>query len=871
MRKKLAAIVVVAMLSFLAIDTYAQVRAEYDRGAGALSRQLQRLQTTASVLHTGAHPDDEDSALIAFHARHDHARAAYLSLTRGSGGQNIIGPEQSDLLGVIRTEELLQARRLDGANQFFTRAVDFGFSKHLDEGTRLWDEEIVLSDMVRAIRRFRPTVVVSRWNGTPSDGHGHHQFAGYLTPLAVDAAAEPARFPEQIEEGLAPWPVAKFYVSERDEAERIAPNVLHIDTGERDSIAGRSYFQIGMRGRSQQKSQQMGSLELHGTQTSTLRLVRARVATQDQETNIFAGVDTSLSAIADFEAEPSARLVTKLEELERLAGAALTSYQPLGTKSLIAPLGDGLEAARAARDLARSAHAQRLLDEKIAEFENTLVLAAGITVDALANRETVTPGGTLEVAVRVFHLEDDDSSYESTSLAAPAGWQVASADIAELSNEQRFRRREQPDVGAFFEVRVPETVTPSEPYWLTKPRQQFMYDWSNADDARTEPFARPQLIATVDLIIGGQPVQVVREVQHRLVDRVRGEVRRRIDVVPALSLEPASNLEIVATSTDNRRYDVLLTANTHAAHEINGQASLSLPPGWVLQPKVQPFSLPASPASTTLPFVVVLPKDVSPGDYLLTATAIANGSEYRQTMQEISYPHIETHRVYDTADVAFKVIDVEVAAVHIGYVMGSGDVVPDALRRLGLDVTLLNDETLTSGDLSRFDTIVVGIRASQTRLAYVAANGRLLEFVRDGGTMVVQYQQPDFAAKNLAPYSVSMERNIRVVDETAPVTILQPSHPVFTFPNRIGPMDFADWVQERNNYNFTDFDRDHYIPLTESHDPGESKSDGAMLYAKIGAGHYVYTSYSWFRQLPNGTPGGYRIFANLLSLPATPE
>ena len=354
MIKRLAAIVVIAILPLPTTDTLAQVRAEYDRGAGALSRQLQRLQTTASVLHTGAHPDDEDSALIAFHARHDHARTAYLSLTRGSGGQNIIGPEQSDLLGVIRTEELLQARRLDGASQYFTRAVDFGFSKHLEEGSRLWNEEALLGDMVRAIRRFRPTVIVSRWNGTPGDGHGHHQFTGYLTPKAFEAAADPDRFPRQIENGLRPWQASKLYVSERNGAERIVTNVLNIDTGKLDPIAGRSYFQIGMRGRSQQKTQQMGQLELHGAQSSMLRLAVSRIDTPDEENSVFDGIDLSLSAIAGFEAQPSAELVLTLEELERLAAATLSTYRPLAPAALIPSLSQGLATARSARRLARS-------------------------------------------------------------------------------------------------------------------------------------------------------------------------------------------------------------------------------------------------------------------------------------------------------------------------------------------------------------------------------------------------------------------------------------------------------------------------------------------------------------------------------------
>ena len=283
------------------------------------------------------------------------------------------------------------------------------------------------------------------------------------------------------------------------------------------------------------------------------------------------------------------------------------------------------------------------------------------------------------------------------------------------------------------------------------------------------------------------------------------------------------------------------------------------------------FSLPPGPASTTLSFAVTLPVSANAGEYRLDAITTVDDVDYRQSMREISYPHIQTHRVYEDSAMEVEIIDVSVAAVSIGYVMGSGDKVPAALRRLGLRVTLLDDVALKTGDLSRFDTIVIGIRASQTRPAFVANNQRLLDFAAAGGTLIVQYQQPDFIAQGLAPFAASMDGNVRVVDETAPVVILEPEHAVFNFPNRIDAQDFDGWIQERNNYNFTSYDRNRYVPLTESHDDGEAESSGGMLYAKIGDGHYVYTAYSWFRQLPNGVPGAYRLFANLLSLPASPQ
>lgn len=842
----------------------AQVRAIYDDGAGAMLRQLLRLQTTASVLHTGAHPDDEDSALVALHARGEHARTAYLSLTRGSGGQNIIGPEQSDLLGVIRTEELLQARRLDGAEQLFTSAVDFGFSKHRAETARQWEEEKILADMVRVIRHFRPTVVVSRWSGTPADGHGHHQFAGYLTPLAFAAAADPNRFPGQVEEGLAPWQVRKLYIMPRRDGDA-EPSLL-VDTGVRDPVTGRSYFEIGMQGRSQQKTQQMGSLELRGRQLSALRLVESTVTAPAQETSVFDGIDTSIRGIAGFETSPNAGLERLLANLEQSVAALLEAYRPLAPQALVPALSAALEVAQQARDAAQSADARRLLDEKVRELETALILATGISVDALADADTVIPGSQLGVAVRVYDPGWSAAEVRDVRLSMPPDWLATGAD-AGLANEQNFRRWENPSEQFGFAVRVPDDAKPTEPYWLRKPRSGFVYDWSAAGDSRTRPFDPALLAAIVSLDIDGTSVTLRRDVEHRYVDRVRGEIRRPVNVVPAVSVEPADTTVIVPVSSAGQPREMLLTLRNNVPNDVRGRARIVAPAGWRIEPESAALSLPASPGTSTLSFAVHLPGSIKPGSYRLEAMVSIDGQTYRQRMHTIEYPHVQTHRVYDAAVSAFEVIDVSVAPVRIGYVMGSGDMVPEALRRLGIDVELLDDATLTAGDLSRYDTIVVGIRASQTRPAFVANNRRLLDFAAQGGALIVQYQQPDFIDKGLAPYPAAMDGNVRVVNETAPVVILEPDHPVFTFPNRIDAGDFEGWVQERNNYNFTSFDRDRYVPLLESHDDGEDEADGGMLYARIGIGHYVYTSYGWFRQLPAGVPGAYRLFANLLSLP----
>ncbi len=869
--RKISGLLISAFFVCLSLPAAGQVAAVYDQGMNGLFRQLQRLQTTAAVLHTGAHPDDEDSALVAYHARRVHARTGYLSLTRGSGGQNIIGAEQSDALGVIRSEELLQARRLDGASQYFTRANDFGFSKTLSEAQRVWPENAVLADVVYTIRKFRPDVIVSRWDGTATDGHGHHQFAGYLTPLAIEAAADSSRFPEQLVNGLTPWQVQKLYVSERNASPSPDSSLLRINTGEYDPLSGHSYFQIGMQGRSQQKTQQMGSLELQGSQYSVLRRASSNQDIVVPESSVFGGINTSVSGIARFEPQASAGFIEKLGNLQDLLASVLRDFEPLEPDASVPSLAAAHTLVREVIAASQDQEARRLLEEKRRELEQALLLAAGIRIDALIDRETLEPGSVATVAVRAYMPEMTQARIIDSTIEGPAGWLFAPSPEAALTNEISMRGADHFDAQRVYRVSVPRDAQFTQPYWLVEDRQGSAYAWGNDPGAKTLPFAKPLLVASVTVEIGGIEISAEREVEYRQLDRVRGELRRRVDVVPSVSVEPATDLLVIPKSIAAAPIPVVLTIQNNSDEEISGTAQLSLPPGWQLEPSFADFAMAPAPASASLAFTVRPPEDVEAGRYRLLSSAIVAGTRFDQTVREIAYPHIRTHRTYRIATTEIQIVDVVVADVQVGYIMGSGDTVPAALRRMGVNVSLLSDADLTSGDLSQFDTLIIGIRASQTREAFVANNARLLAFVEQGGTLIVQYQQPDFASKGLAPYPVSMDGNVRVVDETAAITVLAPDHPVFNFPNRIGVQDFDGWVQERNNYNFTDFDRENFTPLTEAHDEGEPASDGAMLHTRIGNGHYVYTSYSWFRQLPNGVPGAYRIFANLLSLPAAPE
>jgi LmbE family N-acetylglucosaminyl deacetylase len=850
----------------------AQVRPIYDSGAAGLSQLLGRLQTTASALHTGAHPDDEDSAFIARTARGDHARVAYLSLTRGEGGQNIIGPELFDALGVIRTEELLQARRLDGGEQFFTRAFDYGFSKTLAEAKSKWNEREVLGDMVRVIRLFRPLVIYSRFAGSETDGHGQHQFAGYLTPLAVAAAADPAQYSEQIATGLRPWQVRKLY-RQASRAGADSAALLQLQTGILDPAIGRTYAAIAAEGRSQHKSQEMGGIEPLGPSASGLARIGSRVPVPASETSIFDGLDTSISGLAALMGLPAGTLAEELKAIDSAARDALRDFRALEPQRIVPVLAGGLRATRAARAALRSAPGSAdaradvdfVLAHEETDFAEALAHAAGIVVDPLADDETVVPGGAVGVSVRTFLEHAELARATNTALIARDGWRIEPAGNQDVRGGFR---REIPTGVTRYNVTVPVNAPVTQPYFLRAPRRGDLYEWP-ADAPAGMPFQPPLLSANVTFDANGTEVTISRPVRYRFADRVRGELRREVNVVPEMSVSLDSDLLIVPTSGAPRPRRLVATATSFVNRTLTGTLGLRLPAGWTSTPGSSAFSLESAGQSVTAAFDVMPPAQRTQGAVMLEAQAESGGRIYAASVETVAYPHIQTHRLGAPTTVRAEIVDLAVAPVRVGYIMGSGDEVPDALERMGVDVTMIGGEMLSTGDLSRFDTIVVGIRASEARPDFVANQMRLRAYMERGGTLIVQYQQTDYAERGLPPYPVQSQGNSRVTDETAAVRILSPAHPVFTFPNRITPADFNGWVQERNLYAFGSFDA-RYVPLLESADPGEPPQRGGQVIAEVGKGHYVYTAYSWFRQLRAGVPGAYRQFANLISLPKAP-
>jgi LmbE family N-acetylglucosaminyl deacetylase len=878
--RRASLIVTLLTLTLFALVPRAQVRPIYDTGAAGLLQALQRLQTTASALHTGAHPDDEDSAFIARTARGDHARVAYLSLNRGEGGQNIIGTELFDALGVIRTEELLQARRLDGGQQFFTRTFDYGFSKTLEEASAKWDDQQVLEDMVRVIRMFRPLVIYSRFSGTAADGHGHHQMAGFMTPRAFRAAGDPSQFPEQLREGLRPWQPKKLYRGTGRGGGPAPGPVLQVQEGILDPVVGRTYAEISFEGRSQHKSQEMGTIETRGPVESGLIRLASGVDAPQPEASIFDGIDITVPGLAPLAGLPEGALRAELAAMDAAAKQALADYSPLEPAAIVPSLVAGLRATRAARAAARTlgaaadarAEADFLLAFKEEDFADALARAAGAVVDPLADDETVVQGADVGVSVRTFLPEGSPATVVSATVKAPPGWRITAAGAEPPAGGRQggpFGRRETATHEERVRVAVPADAPLSQPYFLDQPRRGDSYTWE-ATDPKGLPFAPPPLTADVTMTIGGETITVSRPVMYRFADRIRGELRRDVHIVPALTVGLDSRLLIVPTGDAPFEQRVVVQARSYAEQPQTGTLRLRLPPGWTAAPAEIPFTLTSEGDRTAATFTVTAPARRPAGSFEVTAVAAVGNATFSRDVQEIAYPHIQTHRIFWPATATAQVLDLEVAPVSVGYIMGSGDLVPDALRRMGVNVTLIEDEMLATGDLSRFDTIVVGVRASEGRPAFVANHGRLVEYMERGGTLIVQYQQTDYEARNLPPYPAQAPQNSRVTEELAPVRMLAPNHPVFTFPNRITTADFDNWVQERNLYAFVTFD-ERYTALLETFDRGEAPQRGGQVYARVGQGQYVYTAYSWFRQLPAGVPGAYRQFANLISLAKAPR
>lgn len=878
----LSAATLVAALVARAHVAVAQVAPE--RGAAALGSTLAGIGTTGRVLTVAAHPDDEDTPIIAWLARGRHVETAYLSLTRGDGGQNLIGNELGEALGAIRTQELLSARRIDGGTQYFTRAYDFGFSKNAEETYTHWPKDSILGDVVRVVRAFRPHVMVAFFSGTPRDGHGHHQVSGLLAREAYDLAGDTVRFP--VKDFGLPWTPLKFYRSARQ-----APDsaTLRVNTGEYNALLGRSWYEIAAESRSQHKSQGFGVLQRKGVIWGYLAREAARRGPADPraERSLFDGVDTTWAALRSAVPAPAQ---AALDSALTAVAAARAMYRAEDPAPVVPRLADALRHVRAARSVWRngpglliagrpgapSSLSRRSPDEAppavwdaltttIERTEQALVLAAGVVVEATAPRATFPVRESVKVAV-------NDSLPVTVTVfnrgAAPVRLRNASVAGLGLRPGETGDLTIAPDSAAVLN-RWAVAYASNSPWWRAYGRKQ--QDWFQAPiDARNEAQQQAQRATLVEarLEIAGQSVSVSAPVVYRYADPIKGDQQVPVCAVPGITVNLASAMEYIRAGVPVERL-VPVRLQSSYPHEAKVTVRLELPEGLKADSTERERTLgPDGSAIVTFRVRGV----VKEGQLQLVAMALHDGTMSTNGSYLISYDHIASMRLYGGSGMYLSAVKVALPPrARVGYIKGVGDTGLEALEQLDIAVEKIEPAMLSATDLSRFTTIVVGPRAYESSEVLVRQNARLLDYANRGGTLVVQYGAQNMnALASVLPYPLQWApRAARVTMEDAPVTVLRPTHPLLTSPNRIGATDWTGWVQERSTYMPSVIDK-RYTPLLRMNDPDEPANDGALLVAPVGKGRYVYVTLALFRQLPAGVPGGARILANLVNGVPTP-
>ena len=794
---------------------------------------LNRLCVTGSVLMIAAHPDDENTALISYLARGLSVRTAYLSLTRGEGGQNVIGPETGPELGVIRTEELLDSRRVDGAQQFFSRAIDFGFSKSAKESLDKWGHDAVLGDIVWIIRKFRPDIVILQFTGTPQDGHGQHQASAILGREAFGVAGDPSKYPEQLKY-VQPWRAKRLMMNRRGFTAEMQkqidalPQKLVIDLGEYNALLGYSYGEMAGISRSYNSSQSDGTPRVRGTDKTTLVTVEGPMA----KTGLFDGIDTSWNRYKGGAA---------VDRVLREAETKWDADRPWEIVPLV----------RQARDLATKID-EPDAQERIKDMDETIAKCAGLWLDFAANVQDVVSDHPATLRV---------TAIRRTSL--PVTLQSLSVNGHEFRGARRTDLQENVPLSFEEQETIDAGNTYTQPYWLLDPP---VHDRYVIRDIRLTglPENPAPLTLTARMQIGDTQVTLERPILYRYMDRLSGESITPVAYIPPISLRLVQST-LVFPKLESKSVQVEVTAHEPGS---KGAVNIETPRGWLVSPALQSFSLSGAGEQQLVNFTLSPSAGAQSGE--LKAVIETNGKRIDVGVRRISYPHIPVQTLFPRADAKLVRTDASTLAKRVGYVMGSGDDVPEALRQLGCEVTLLGANDLARGDLDSYDAIVTGIRAYTERPDLVANEQRLLDYVSKGGTLVVQYNriERDSAKilEHVGPYPFQIG-HARVTLEDAPVS-LNSKNPLLNEPNKITESDFGGWVQERGLYFASKWDP-HYMTPFETHDPGESPLYGGTLVSRFGKGIYIFTAFSWFRELPAGVPGAYRIFANFLSASKT--
>ncbi len=856
--------------------------------------RIRALRMAAGIMHIGAHPDDEDIGLLSYAAHKCGARAIYWSATRGEGGQNRVGPYSAEPLGVYRTWETLEARSEDGGVASFGPFYDFGYCKDATDAFTKWGEENVVREMVRAIRLWKPAVLVSRWLGEPSDLHGHHQAVGIAVYKAFEAAGNPDMFPEFVEEGLSAWQPLKLYHSTdntggdysagaafnlfgniNDDLEK--DGILRINTGELEPVSGKTYQERAWTAYNKHQTQGLGLKPAPGDFYYYFSLYKSHVKVPARETTFFDGFDPTLSGLAERLGNDANTVREKLASAVECADKALETLRVDNRSGASICLLVGLarirEAGRALEDVEADPHTKKAVTDYIAEKTEEFEIAAakcnGIELEGLSAEATVTPNQKFTVTSHLWNHGGADVNDVEMVLETPTGWDIKAGKT----------NREGRHTSVDFEVAAGKMASFSCPYWLVTPRSGYEYEWPTGEPC-SRPFGPPELQVACRMKLGAEEITLRTPAIQRTA--FAGGCRELpVTVIPPISLQPKSSLHFRPVSENEQILEIQVTARNNSYGEISGEMGLDILEGWKSEPASLEFSLPEYGDSKTVVFKVCIPAGVPEQTYTIRCKVSSGGRDYSHTVTPVRMgtpglpgdPDVSNcskeSNIISPAEIKVFLINVEFAKRQTcAYVPGLKDGIRDALEPFGISFQELSGKELAYGDLSKFDVIVIGPNAYLASQDVRDNAQQLLNYAKNGGCLIIQYQGYGYQDKGFTPYDFHYNQpHDRVTYEKAAVTILEPDHPVFNFPNTIETKDFDGWVHDRGMYFFREYDK-QYKPLMSCFDIGEEPREGGYLACQYGRGDFFYTGYSFHRQLPAGVGGAFRLFANLLALPA---
>ena len=815
------------LITTLLVSTFSFAQQPKKPNAAEIQLMLQKLNVLGSVLYVAAHPDDENTRVIAYMANEKKFNTAYLSATRGDGGQNLIGSEIRELLGLIRTQELLAARRTDGGQQYFSRANDFGYSKNPEETFDIWDKDQVLEDFVRVFRKHRPDIVITRFPGTGLGGHGHHTASALLAKEAFEKATDKKFYPESAT-AFGTWQPKRLlfnthpFFYQRAGIEMDTTDLMMLDLGTYNALLGKSYPEIASLSRSMHKSQGFGSTGSRGIQTEYFEHKAGEKAK-----DMFDGIDTSWNRVKGG------------EKVGYHVDNALMHYDPTNPSIIIPDLVQAYDALMNVKD----EYWKRV---KSQEIRDLIKACAGLYLEVKADQFAYTPGDSMKLSLESINRSN-------------AEIQLVSIQIGENSetilNQQLFNNR---PFNLDINFRLSENAIYTDPYWLREEGTLGMYKVNDRNLIGT-PENGPALSWKAIVSFGGTNIEYVLPVIYKENSPVDGESYRPLEITPPVFLNIAEKVYVFG-NTEAKKIDVQVLTGTS---DVKGELSLQIPTGWKVEPSKYNFEFTDKGAEATYSFEVYPPSGASSGEVM--AQAVVDNEIYNHSLVRITYDHIPIQALFPVSKTKVVKVDLEKRGDNVAYIVGSGDEIPASLEQVGYRVTELTNGDITAQKMKDYDAVILGIRAYNTNERLKFYQEELMEYVKNGGTMIVQYNTAHaLVTEDLGPYPLKLSRD-RVTVEEAEVRILEPDHAVLNYPNKITAKDFEGWVQERGLYFPNEWD-ENYKAILSSNDPGEDARDGGLLIAKYGKGYYIYSGYSWFRELPAGVPGAYRIFTNMISI-----